>query len=241
MKNIYILVESIRNHCSFSNRRKSYGLSCLEIGYCRCLQCLLTASYRSLPVEADCLLRYRPHTPGSAACNQDLSKTKSTWEAANEVLALHLFDFLFTDLIWLMIFKFVCMGLLVLGRELTPFIPEAQASFSAFSLHNLCSFRSELLPGFWLICFSSHSNNHTAISPILIEDFCLFSLFLLEVVRVTWIEIVVWVMLELNVSGSVPFCFYCIQWFLLIILLSLSQILWSLLWKPKFKVGTFEI
>jgi hypothetical protein len=48
-------------------------------------------------------------------------------------------------------------------------------------------------------------------------------------------------MLELNMSGSIPFCFYCIQWLLLIVLLSLSQILWSFLWKPKFKVGTLEI
>ena len=157
------------------------------------------------------------------------------------MFTFHFLDLLFADLIWLMLFKFVCVSLLVLCRELTTLVSEVKASLSAFSLNNFSSLCSELFSCLRLVGFCSHSNDDATVSSIFIKNFSFFPLFLLEMIWVTWVKVIVWIMLKLNVCSSVSFCFYCIQWFLVIVLLSFGQILSCLLRKSEFKMGIFEV
>ena len=157
------------------------------------------------------------------------------------MFTFHFLDFLFANLIWLMLLKFVCVCLLVLCRELTALISKVKASLSAFSLNNFSSLCSKLFSCLRLVGFCSHSNDNATVSSIFIKNFSFFPLFLLEMIWVTWVKIIVWIMLKLNMCSSISFCFYCIQWFLVIMLLSFGQILSCLLRKSEFKVSIFEV
>ena len=157
------------------------------------------------------------------------------------MFTFHFLYFLFANLIWLMILNFVCVSLLILCRELTALISETKASLSTFSLNDFCFLCSKLFSCLRLVGFCSHTNHNATVSSIFIKNLSLFSLLLLEMIWVTWVKIMVWIMLKLNVCSSVSFCFYCIQWFLVIMLLGLSQILSCLLRKSEFKVSIFEV
>lgn len=157
------------------------------------------------------------------------------------MLTFHLLYVLFADMIRLMLVKFVGVGLLVLRGELTTFISKVKTSFSSFPLHNFSSLCSKLFPCFRLVCFSSHPDDYAAISSILIEDLSLFALLLLEMIWVARVEVVIWIVLELNMCCSISFCFNCIQWLLVVMLLSLGKIGSCLFRKAEFKVGIFEV